>query len=181
MILRRLLPSTLGSPCIAALAVIGLSLCGCGYRIAGPSAAALKLRTLAIPTLRNSTPVFQLEQRLTRALIDTFAQRSPYRITSTEAGADAAIQGEVIELSAVPVIIGNESFGTTFLVTLRTRLRIIDLRTSRILFRNDNFLFREQYVINADVREFFSEINPAVDRMARDFAQSVVATVLSGD
>ena len=41
-----------------------------------------------------------------------------------------------------------------------------------------SYLFREQYVINVDVRNFFSELNPALGRIADDFAASVVTTVL---
>ncbi|MBI3939803.1 MAG: LptE family protein [Acidobacteria bacterium] len=152
---------------------------GCGYHVNSPVPASQALRTLAVPTLKNSTSVFQVEQRLTRALIEEFSRRSRYRVTSTESGADAAVRGEVVSVSAAPVIIGTESFGTTFLVTLNAHVSMVDLKTNRILFRNDNYVFREQYVINNDVEQFFSEINPALERMARDFAQSVAATVLA--
>jgi hypothetical protein len=49
-----------------------------------------------------------------------------------------------------------------------------------VLWQNDNFLYREPYVLNANVRDFFSEENPALERLARDFAASLASTVLNG-
>ncbi|HEV8132547.1 MAG TPA: LPS assembly lipoprotein LptE [Acidobacteriota bacterium] len=154
---------------------------GCGYHVNAPTPALAKLQILAIPMLKNSTSVFQVEQRLTRALIEEFSRRSPYHVTSSESGADAVVRGEVFFLSATPVIIGTQSFGTTFLVTMYVKVSVVDLKTNKTLFRNDNYTFREQYVINRDVQQFFSELNPALERMARDFARSVAASVLVGN
>ena len=167
-------------PGVALLMAGMLSVASCGYRVAGRTEAGRRPLAMTIPVLKNATTSFQVEQRLTRALIDVFTQRGPYRIVSGEAGADTRMEGEILELSAAPVVIGNESFGTTFLISMRARIRMVDLHTNQVLFRNDQFLFREQYVINRDVTQFFSEVNPAIDRMARDFAQSVAAAVLSG-
>ena len=166
---------------VARALLLWLPLAGCGYQVRTGASPDLKIHILAIPMLKNTTAVFQVEQRLTRALVEEFAKRSPYRVTATQAGADAAIEGEVVSVSAAPVIIGTASFGTTFLVTLSAHVRMVDLKTGRVLFRNDNYLFREQYVINNDVKQFFSEMNPALYRMARDFAQSVAASVLAGN
>jgi hypothetical protein len=163
-----------------AASVAVLLIPGCGYRLAGKVVPAQGGLTLAIPMVKNSTTTFQVEQRLTRALIDVFAQRGGYRVTSSASGADALMEGEIVELSAAPVIIGSESFGTAFLISMRARIRMVDLHTQQVLFRNDQFLFREQYVINGDVTQFFAEANPAIDRMVRDFAQSVAASVLGG-
>jgi hypothetical protein len=163
-----------------AAALLGWILCGCGYHV-NNLAPALRLRTIAIPTLKNRTSTFQVEQRLTRALIEEFSSRGHFRVTSSEDGADAAVLGEITALSSAPVIIGRASFGSTFLVTLNARVRLVDLKSGKVLFRNDNYVFREQYVINADVKEFFSEVNPALERVARDFAKSVLASVLTGN
>jgi hypothetical protein len=149
--------------------------------VKSPAAGATGIRTLAIPALQNRTTSFQVEQRLTRALIEEFSRRSPYKITSQESGADAVLRGDVIGVGALPVIIGNESVGNTFLVTLVTNVKLVDLKTNKTLFRKDAFVFHEEYVINFNVKQFFSEQNPAVDRMAQDFARSVAATVLAGN
>jgi hypothetical protein len=55
----------------------------------------------------------------------------------------------------------------------------LDQRDSdKVLYRNDNYLFRQQYQISSDVPEFFDEQDPALDRMAHDFASNLVADIL---
>jgi len=45
-------------------------------------------------------------------------------------------------------------------------------------FQNDDFVFREQYEVSTDVSSFFEEQQPALDRMARDFAARLVSALL---
>jgi hypothetical protein len=54
----------------------------------------------------------------------------------------------------------------------------VRLKDSSVLWQNDDFLFRERYVLNSSVRDFFSEENPALERLARDFAASLASTIL---
>ncbi len=54
--------------------------------------------------------------------------------------------------------------------------------TDKVLFHTDNFVFRNEYELASDaqaanVRSFFQEGDPAVDRMAQDFASRLVAAV----
>ena len=53
--------------------------------------------------------------------------------------------------------------------------RLEDRRTGNVLYRNDNFVFREPYEISTDVPTFFEESGPAMDRVSRDFARRLVA------
>jgi len=45
-------------------------------------------------------------------------------------------------------------------------------------YRNDNFLFRNEYEISTDLNSFFEEQDPALDRLARDFASRLVSSIL---
>jgi len=55
--------------------------------------------------------------------------------------------------------------------------------TGKILYHTDNFIFRNQYEISTDVadpnsiKNFFEEQDPALERMAHDFAARLVAAV----
>ena len=48
-----------------------------------------------------------------------------------------------------------------------------------VLWENADYLFRERYELNRNVVEFFSEENPALERLAREFASSLASTVLN--
>lgn len=150
----------------------------CGYKVATQNRVARDIGTLAVEPLENRTTTFEVEQILTRSLVRAFVEKSSYDVVSDSSQADAVLRGAISQVSANPVIFGEETFGSTFLVTLIGRVELRERETAKLLFVNDNFIFREQYVINVDVRNFFSELNPALGRIADDFASSVVTTIL---
>ncbi len=152
----------------------------CGYKVASNNRNAPDIGTLAVLPLENKTTTFEVEQILTRSLVRAFIEKSSYDVVSDPSQADAVFQGVISQVSANPVIFGEQTFGSTFLVTVVGRVELRERETSKLLFENNNFIFREQYVINVDVRNFFSELNPALERIADDFASSVVTTILEG-
>lgn len=152
----------------------------CGYRVASKNRISPNIRTLSVLPLESETTTFEVEQILTRSLVRAFVEGSHLRVMNDPSGADAVLRGVVSRVSATPLTFGRNTLGSTFLVTLRARVELQDRRTEEVLFRNDNYIFREQYVINVDVQNFFSELNPAIRRIARDFASSVVTTIVEG-
>ena len=177
-------PSAHGTIARFALALLLATQVACGYKVATQNRVDPDIGTLAVLPLENKTTTFEVEQILTRSLVRAFIERSSYTVVSDSSQADAVFQGQsrdFYQVSANPVIFGEQTFGSTFLVTWLSVVGRVELRereTSKLLFENNNFIFREQYVINVDVRNFFSELNPALGRIADDFASSVVTTIL---
>lgn len=148
----------------------------CGYHLAGnqigrPDAPG----SLSIPVLKNVTTSPQVEQVFTRALREQFSERTSMRITSQASEADWLLEGTIISLSSTPILFGKEGFANTFLLTVQASIKITQKKDGKVILNNTNFLFRDQYQINSQVRQFFSEQNPALARIARDFAASVYA------
>src|SRR5258708_5181432 len=52
-----------------------------------------------------------------------------------------------------------------------------DAGRGKVFFHNPDFGFRNEYELSSDVRKFFQEGDPALDRMAQDFAARLVAAV----
>ncbi len=155
----------------------GLTAC---YKPASANRNSFDIGSVAVAPLENETSFFAVEQVLTRSLVRGLVEKTRYRVLDDASQADAVLQGSVSRLTASPVTFGSGSFGSTFVVTLTARVSLTDRRSGKVLFKNDRFTFREQYVINADVSNFFSEQNPAFDRIATDFASSVVTSILEG-
>lgn len=151
-------------------------LLSCGYRVASNNRVK-SFKSVAILPIENSTTTFEVEQYLTRALIQEFVESTGFEVVESASRGDAVLRGTVHDITVNPVTFGRTSFGSTFLVTLRLSIELTDTRNQQVLFRNNNYIFREQYVINVDVENFFTELNPALERIARDFASSVVTTV----
>ena len=154
-------------------------LAGCGYHGAGTSRSLpLSIHVIAVPALENATNSYRIEQRLTSATVHEFLARTPYKISSNPSAGDAVLRGKVVSLEAVPLLFDTVSGrATTMLVTVKCDVTLTQTETQKVLFHTDNFVFRNEYEISTDVRSFFEEQDPALNRLARDFAQRLVAAV----
>jgi outer membrane lipopolysaccharide assembly protein LptE/RlpB len=151
----------------------------CGYRVAGRgSALPGEWRTLAVVALENRTQRYRIEQRLTEALVRELIARTRFRIVHDPSAADAAISGAVTGIETSPVLFdASTGRATTLVISVRLQAVLAD-HAGRVVWRNDDFLFREQYELSTDVASFFDESEPALDRLARDFAASLVSAIL---
>jgi outer membrane lipopolysaccharide assembly protein LptE/RlpB len=164
------------------LLVISSALVGCGYHVAGHySNLPANLQTIAIPAFKNDTTRYRIEQRMTEAVIRQFLERTKYKIVQDPANADAVLHGEVLSAVATPMLF-NATTGevTMMLVTVHTKVALIDTRTQKPIYHANDMVFRQEYQISTDVQSFFQEQDPAFDRMAHDFASRVVSNVLEG-
>lgn len=167
---------------IVAFLISGLLLAGCGYRIAGTSShLPAGWQTIAIPAFKNDTTRYRIEQRMTEAVIREFVARTKYRIIQDPAQADAVLHGEVLSADATPMLF-NATTGevTTMLVTVHTKVALLDNRTRKPVYKTNGMVFRQEYQISTDVQSFFQEQDPALERMSRDLAAKLVSNVLEG-
>ena len=153
---------------------------GCGYHVAGRgNNLPAEWKTLAVPAFENKTLRYRIEQRLTEAVVKEFLARTAYRIVPVEANADAVLHGTVNSIETYPVLFDTATGrATTQLVTVRLKVRLIDRQSGKVIYQNDEYVFREQYEISTDVKSFFEEQSPALGRLARDFAAALVSAVL---
>ena len=160
---------------------------GCGYHVAGRSDALPKtIHVIAVPALENKTTTYRIEQRLTAATIHEFLAATPYKVVSNPASGDAVLRGKVLSVETVPLLFvttpatstqPSTTRATTMLVTMKCDITLTEAATDKTLYHSDNFLFRGEYEITTDVKSFFEEQDPALDRMAQDFAKRLVAAV----
>jgi outer membrane lipopolysaccharide assembly protein LptE/RlpB len=173
---------------IALMMVAGWS-AGCGYHVAGKSGALPKsIHVIAVPALENKTTSYRIEQRLTAATVHEFLAKTSYRVVPDPANADAVLRGKVLSLEAVPLLFDTASGrATAMLVTVKCEVTFEERESGKILYHSDNFLFRNQYEIFVNInkptdptslRNFFEEQDPALDRLAQDFAARLVAAVI---
>lgn len=154
--------------------------CGCGYHVAGHNSALPKtIHVIAIPALENKTTSYRLEQKLTAATIHEFLAKTSYRVVSNPEEGDAVLRGKVVSLEAVPLLFDTTTGrATTMLVTVKCEITFTETTSQKVLYHTDNFVFRNQYEISTDLKSFFEEQDPALDRLAQDFATRLVAAVI---
>jgi len=136
------------------------------------------IHVIAIPAFENKTTGYRIEQKLTAATVHEFLARTQYKVTSNPASGDAILQGKVLSLEATPLLFDTATGrATTMLVTVKCEISLTETATQKILYHTSNFLFRNEYEISTDVKSFFEEQDPALDRLAQDFALRLVAAV----
>jgi outer membrane lipopolysaccharide assembly protein LptE/RlpB len=162
-----------------ALMIAAICWAGCGYHVAGRNDALPKnIHVIAVPALENKTTSYRIEQRLTSATVHEFLAKTGYRVTSDPLNADVVLHGKVLSVEAVPLLFDTVTArATTMLVTVKCEVSLEERESGKVLYHSDNFLFRNQYEISTDVKSFFEEQDPALDRLAQDFAQRLVAAV----
>jgi outer membrane lipopolysaccharide assembly protein LptE/RlpB len=160
--------------------LIPLIATACGYRVAGRTSASLpNVRTIAIPTFQNQTFQFKIEQDLTAAVVHEFLTRTAYRVQSDTDGSDLTLQGSVTSISSGPIVFDPNTGRTArVLLTVGVRFSIIDTKTGAPLREATDLIFREPYELGANTRTYVPEDAPALQRISRDIAASLVSTVI---
>lgn len=177
--LRRKIAPTLAAA-VTLLAICALS--GCGYHVAGRSNRLPdNVKTLAVPMFVNQTQTYHIEQTLTRDVVRELGDRTHYKIV-LDAGesADATLKGTVLSAQTAPLTYDPQTGRiSSSLVTVTMKVTLTE-RRGRVLFENQNYTFREQYQVSANTASFFSEETPALQRMSRDFARTLISDILEG-
>ena len=139
-----------------------------------------RIRTVAVPAFQNNALRFKIESRFTGAVIDELVHRGRgLRVQGDREGADAVIEGVIKSFTFSGVLLDDKGRARIFEVTIVAAVTVRDQTENRVLYDNQNFVFRGEYEFANDPRNFFSEEDPAVLRMARSFSESIVSTLIN--
>lgn len=159
-----------------------LAAAGCGYHTAGHNVALPgNVKTLAIPAFVNQSQTYRIEQTLTAAVVREFTTRTHYQILHDASdAADATLNGTILTTTTSPLTYDSRTGrAESILVVVSMKVSLVD-RQGKILFQNPSYIFREQYQVSQELSSFFEEDSPAMGRLSRDFAQTLVSNVLEG-
>jgi len=174
---RRLLRLT------AALAVV-LCLPGCGYSLAGRgSFLPASIKIVGVPMFVNNTSVYDVEKRITDKVISEFIGRGKYKVESSTTGVDAVLLGEISSITLSPVAFTEERLASRYVLTVSARIEFKDVKADKVLWSNPSLQFREEYDVTnttsaTDASAFFGQNINALDRLATEFARTVVSAIL---
>lgn len=168
-----------------AIAVSGAALAGCGYSLAGRgSFLPAYIRRIAVPMFTNATAVFDVERRITDRVRTEFISRGRFTVVEEQAqGADAVLTGQITAITLVPAAFTQEQQASRYLLTLVANVEFRDLKAGKVIWQNPALQFREEYEITTgqttgDVGSFFGQNATALERLANEFARSVVSSIL---
>lgn len=161
------------------------ALAGCGYSLAGQGSFLPDyIETVAIPMFENNTPVFDVEQLLTQEVRTAFISRGSYRVQTADAGADATLTGTITDIRIAPASFSADQQASRYVFTLQAAIEFRDLTTGEVVWDDPQMVFSDEYEVAsgtgdiASVSTFFGQEANTVERLAVDFATTVVSSIL---
>lgn len=165
---------------IVFFAVSGFTEC---YKPVTNSGLPSNIKRVAVPAFQFEVrgARYRVESRFTEAVSKEIIRRGRgLKVQGTRDGADAVVEGTIRDFNFAGVLLDREGRARVYEVTVTSAVTVRDLKSNQILYDNQNFIFRDSFEFSSDPRSFFNEEDPAVGRMARAFAESVVSTIING-
>jgi|SRR5687768_2918889 len=162
------------------LLVVGFTEC---YKPVTNSGLPRHIKTIAVPAFQFEARAlrYRVSSRFTEAVSKEIIRRGGgLKVQGAAEGADAVIEGTVRDFSFSGVLLDREGRARVYEITIVSAVTIRDLKENKVLYDNQNFIFRDSFEFSSDPRSFFNEEDPAVDRIARAFSESVVSTIVNG-
>ena len=173
--MKRIL--TLSALGLALLFLSGFAEC---YKPVTKNQLPARIHTVAVPAFQNYALRYKIEHRFTNAVIQEVIHRGRgLRVQGEREGADAVIEGSIKNYSFIGVLLDDKGRARVFEVTIYATVTVRDQTENKVLYDNQNYVFRGEYEFANDPRNFFNEEDPAVQRMARNFAESIVSTLIN--
>jgi len=160
--------------------VLGFTEC---YKPVTNSGLPPNIKKIAVPAFQFEVQGarYRVESRFTEAVSREIIKRGRgLTVQGSREGADAVVEGTIRNFNFSGVLLDRQGRARVYEVTVTVALTIRDLKENKILYDNQNLIFRDSFEFSEDPRSFFNEEDPAVERMARSFAETVVSTIVNG-
>lgn len=141
-----------------------------------------RIKTVAVPAFQTESNAlrYKIESRFTDAVMRELVHRGRgLRVQGQREGADAIVEGVIKSFNFAGVLLDDKGRARIFEVTVVAAVTVRDQTENRVLYDNQNFVFRGEYEFASDPRSFFNEEDPAILRMSRSFAESIVSTLIN--
>ena len=162
------------------LAVSGFTEC---YKPVTNSGLPKNVRKIAVPAFQTEARGlrYRVGSRFTEAVGREIIRRgSGLKVQGSTEGADAVVEGTIRDFGFTGVLLDRDGRARVYEVTIVSAVTVRDLKENKILYDNQNFIFRDSFEFSQDPRSFFNEEDPAVERIARAFSESVVSAIVNG-
>ncbi len=163
---------------------LGASECYKPVRVTG---LPTRIKTVAVPAFQLEAGAlrYRVDTRFAEAVANEIIRRGRgLRVVADMEGADAVVDGVVKEFTFSGVLLGDRGRtgerARVFEVTVVAAVTVRDQIENRVLYDNQNYVFRGEFEFASDPRTFFNEEDPAINRLARSFAESLISTLTNG-
>lgn len=175
--IRKFVPLVLAAALLAPLS-------GCGYTLAGRgSFLPAYIKTIGVPLFVNHTQVFEVDRRITDRVRTELTGRGRYQVFPTETGMDAVLTGEISSITLTPAAFTEQQQASRYVLILSSKVEFKDMKSGKVLWANPAMQFREEYEVTtaltaADPSAFLGQDVNAIERLAAEFARTLVSAIL---
>src|SRR2546423_3930292 len=129
---------------LAGLFVFASGFRGC-YKPVTKSGLPEHVRTVAVPAFQNQALRYKVESRFTEAVMNEITRRGKgLRVQSEPKGADAVVDGTIKSFAFYGVLLDSRGRARIFEVTITAAVTVRDQVTNRVLYANQNYVFRRE-------------------------------------
>ena len=148
---------------------IALCIVGCGYRL-GSVNPNDPIKSIAIPTFKNSSTEPGIQTRATNAIITQFQIDGAYEIVD-RSQADAILEGNVISYDRNALRFTRQDVTREYRLTIGVSLRLVDARTGKLIWGATRVDGDTSFFINVSLPE---DERRALPEALQDLAEHVV-------
>lgn len=167
----------------AAVAALAVTLPACGYSLAGrANNLPSDWRIIGVPLFVNHSTVPDVEVALTDAVRVEFQSHARYKTVPEADGADAVITATVTSVRLRAIAFTASRQASRYAATVTAEVVFKD-KAGKTWWQNRAAQFTEEYDVATstapnDPTNFFGQDRAALQRLARNFAQSIVTSIL---
>jgi len=169
---------------LVVMAVAMTAQAGCGYALAGRgSYLPAYIHRIGVPLFTNVTPVVDIDRRVTERVRSELIGRGKYTIVPDTTGVDALLTGQITAITLTPAAFNAQQQATRYALTLIASVEFKDLKADKVLWSNPSMQYREEFEVTTtasalDVNNYLGQDANALERIATEFARSVVSAIL---
>lgn len=169
---------------LAPVIVFAMIASACGYALAGRgNTLPDHIRRIGVPTFDNQSTTPDLDRVLTEAVRRELQSKGRFLVVSESTGVDAVLSGTVRPVAMTVAALTDARQVSHYLITLQASVEFKDTRDNKVFWSNPNLRVSDEYEVTGnlainDPSALFSQDANALDRMARAFARTLVASIL---
>ena len=161
---------------LAACLALGALVGGCGYTVGGNLPPHVK--TVAVPIFKNSTQQPAIENVITAAVVNAFANAGRLKVVPL-AEADSVLEGEIVGYNVQSIAYNASLNAQEFRLWVRLNVQFRDLRDHTMLWRQEGLEERADFRVGGQVSQTISlEREGAAGQAALDIGRKVVSLAL---
>ncbi len=168
-----------------ALLLLGASVLeGCGYALEGRGISVdPSIKRMGVPLFKDQTGKPGLDQKITDKVIEELLGKGRFDVVESATGVDALVEGTLLSYSSQAIGFNRadsagRSEASRYVALLTAKVRYAKLGVTQPIWESDGFSARDEYDIGDDADNYFDREEQALDRIAVNFAKSVVSAML---